>query len=410
MDAIKFLQAIGHTDRAFIRCLTPKKTPIAVLQSRGMTYTAKDGSVEKSVIEGYIDLKSGELHQRYGKNYKLVTDGWGYIVSLNEQGYGIYFVVHHGGVKNSQITHGSALFHESDRASFDDQQQVNDRISGEFGKPTAVVKTRKSLHGYWGSSEIIPIDILPSYQQRWMQYSNCDDVSLSDPAQLMRLPGFDHLSWNPDVGDFERVPCELLQLNDVSYSIEQFDRILPALDLDRCASRSLEAIPSDATDRDMRVLVSYLDGYAENGRDGWHTAKCPSHDGESDNSLHINKETGRFICHGGCNPSAVYNATKAVAVAAGHRFEVKQEDPELTQNLSDALKMKVCKAPTLFGGNIGKLLREAADNFNIPTAILEFIALPVLASRIDSRSKLLKTVGSLILSEGEELCLARSEM
>jgi hypothetical protein len=35
-------------------------------------------------------------------------------------GSGVYFVVGHGGDKNTQITHGSSLFHESDRTSLED--------------------------------------------------------------------------------------------------------------------------------------------------------------------------------------------------------------------------------------------------------------------------------------------------
>ena len=391
-DTQKFLSTIGHTDPVYIRCLTPKLTPIPELNARGMTWTTKDGEIKKSTIEGYISLDNGEFSQKYGDKYESITDGWGHLESLNRQGYGVYFVVHHGGVKNSEITHGSTLFHESDRASFDEQQQVIDRISDEFGKPAAVVKTRKSLHAYWSSSETIPIDALPSYQRRWMQYSNCDDVSLSDPAQLMRLPGFDHLSWNPELGDFDRVPCELIQLNDVRYSLEQFDRILPELDISQWSSRSLEAIPSDATDRDMRSLAPYLDGYKENGRDGWDTAKCPAHNGESSDSLHIDRATGGFICHGGCSSSAVYNATKARAVGAGHRLEV--ERTELEQDLKHSLELKNGKAPMVFGGELGKLLSIAAANFNIPTEILTFCLLPILASQIDSRTELLINPGT----------------
>jgi Protein of unknown function (DUF3987)/Bifunctional DNA primase/polymerase, N-terminal len=69
-------------------------------------------------------------------------------------------------------------------------------------------------------------------------------------------------------------------------------------------------------------------------------------------------------------------------------------DTELSQNLKESLNLKNGKAPNLFGGNMGKQLREAADNFNIPTSILEFIALPVLASRIDSRTKLVINPGT----------------
>jgi hypothetical protein len=388
--SIDFLRAIGHIDRVYVRCLSPKNTPLSELAALGMTYQDKSGQTKKSTVNGYIDLQTGEFYRRYGKDYKPVTDGWGHLLELNQQGYGVYFVVGHGGERNNDITHGSTLFHESDRATLEQQQLEIDRISSEFGKPTAVVKTKKSLHAYW-SSEIIRIENLATYQRRWLQFSKCDDQSLADPAQLMRLPGFDHVAWNGT--DFDRVQCELLQLDDVSYSLEQFDLILPPLDVDRWCKQSVtELTESDADDRDIRTLAEYLPGFDSTGK--WIKAKCPAHGGESSDSLHIDPQTGGFICHAGCSSHAVYNAAKAVAVAAGHRFEVKHEDPELTQNISDALRMKACKAPNLFGGNMGKQLREAADNFNIPTRILEFIALPVLASRIDSRTKLVINPGT----------------
>jgi Protein of unknown function (DUF3987) len=389
--SIEFLKAIGHTDHVYIRCLSPKNTPLSELEARGMTYTDKSGQTKKSTVNGYIDLRTGEFHRRYGNTYKPVIDGWGHLLELNQQGYGVYFVVSHGGERNNDITHGTTLFHESDRATLEHQQLEIDRISSEFGKPAGVVQTKKSLHAYWASSEPISIDNLATYQRRWLQFSDCDDSSLADPAQLMRLPGFNHLTWNGT--DFDRVECQLLQLNDVSYSLEQFDRVLPPLDIDRwCKQSVVKLSESDADDRDMRSISKYLPGFDASGK--WIKAKCPAHDGESSDSLHIDTQTGGFICHAGCSSNAVYNATKAIAVAAGHRFEVEQEDPELAQNINDALKMKACKAPNLFSGNMGKQLRESADNFNIQTRILEFIALPVLASRIDSRTKLVINPGT----------------
>jgi hypothetical protein len=390
-----FFKDIGHTDRVYVRCLCPKNAPTPELQARGMTYTDKNtGEIKKSIISGYIDLGSGEFFQKYGKEYKSISNGWGQLEAWNKQGYGVYYVVHHGGSENSEIIHGTALFHESDRASFDEQQQVIDRISGEFGKPTAVVKTRKSLHAYWSCSEIIPIDTLPTYQRRWMQFSSCDDVSLSDPAQLMRIPGFDHISWNPELGDFERVPCELVQLNDSSYSLEQFDRILPELDLNQWSSRSLEAIPSEATDRDMRSLAPYLDGYKENGRNGWDIAKCPAHNGESSDSLHIDRATGGFICHAGCNPSVVYKAAESKAIGLGHRFEVVSSDPELAKDIADSLVMKFSRAPKLFGGELGNLLGATASNFNISPDLFTFAILPILGSQISPLARLMINPGT----------------
>ena len=390
---IKFLKAIGHTERVYIRCLTPKKdTPMAELTKRGMTYKDKKDNVQKSIICGYIDLQTGEFHRRYGEKYKPITDGWGHLLALNKQGYGVYFVVAHGGDKNNDITHGTALHQESDHTSLEWQQLEIDRLTQGFGKPTAVVKTKKSLHVYYASSEIIPKGERTTYQRRWLQYSKCDDLSLDDDAQLMRLPGFDHVAWNPETKDFDRVTCELLQLNDVSYSLEQFDRILPPLDIDLWCKESLEIVGSDADDRDMRTLAEYLPGFDKTGE--WIKAKCPSHDGESSDSLHINSETGGFICHAGCSSSSVYNATMAVAVGEGHRFEAVSIDAELSQNLKESFNLKNGKAPNLFGGELGGLLSIAAGNFNIPVEILNFCLLPILGSRIDARTKLLISPGT----------------
>ena len=252
-STINFLNSIGHSQKVYIRCLSPKNTPLPELEARGMTYIDKSGKVKKSTVNGYIELQTGEFYRRYGKDYKPVTDGWVHLLELNQQGYGVYYVVGYGGERNSDITHGTALFHESDRATLDHQQLEIDRISLDFGKPTAVVQTKKSLHAYWASAETIPIENLATYQRRWLQYSNCDDSSLSDPAQLMRLPGFDHLAWNGT--DLDRIQCELIQLNDVKYSLTEFEQVLPVLDVDRYCHQSLELIESDASDTDMRVLA-----------------------------------------------------------------------------------------------------------------------------------------------------------
>jgi hypothetical protein len=192
----------------------------------------------------------------------------------------------------------------------------------------------------------------------------------------MRLPGFDHVAWNPETKDFDRVQCELLHLNDVSYSLEQFDRILPTLEIDRWCKRSiLELTKSDADDRDIRTLAQYLPGFDPSGK--WIKAKCPAHDGESSDSLHIDSLTGGFICQAGCSSSSVYNAAKAFAVANGHRFEVVSTalvarfafDTELSQNLKESLNLKNGKAPNLFGGELGNLLSIAAGNFNIEALV-----------------------------------------
>jgi Protein of unknown function (DUF3987) len=381
-----FLNSIGHTDKVYIRCLSPKNTPLPELEARGMTYKDKSDKTKKSTVNGYIDLQTGIFYRRYGKEYKPVIDGWGHLQELNQQGYGIYFVVGHGGERNSEITHGSTLFHESDRASFDDQQLEIDRITQQFGKPTAVVKTKKSLHAYWASSETISIETLPTIQRCWLQFSNCDDSSLADPSQLMRLPGFDHLAWNGT--DFDRVQCELIQLNDVSYSLAEFDRVLPALDVDRYCQLSLELVESNADDRDMRSIAQYLPGFDSSGK--WIKAKCPAHDGESSDSLHIDADTGGFVCHGGCSSSAVYNAAKAVAVANGHRFEVVNDD-DLDRAVVDR-KLDVIgtdfQLSKLFPSSIATPLAEYCQGTAVPQGLMSMALITCLATLVHPKTHL----------------------
>ena len=77
--------------------------------------------------------------------------------------------------------------------------------------------------------------------------------------------------------------------------------------------------------------------------------------------------------------------TKSEATSAG---ELDAKD------LADSLEMKNSKAPMVFGGELGKLLSIAAANFNIPTEVLTFCLLPILASQIDSRTELLINPGT----------------
>ena len=42
--SIDFLKAIGHIDRVYVRCLSPKHTPQPELEARGMPYIDKNSS------------------------------------------------------------------------------------------------------------------------------------------------------------------------------------------------------------------------------------------------------------------------------------------------------------------------------------------------------------------------------
>jgi hypothetical protein len=383
MTLTNFLPSLGHTERVYIRCLLPKGMPLDVAESLGMTFRDKDGKLAPLPISGILDLKAGSFTRTYksGRS-ENIADGWGYLQTLNQQGYGVYFVAHHGtGFKAENITHGATLFHESDRLSIDAQQSTIDRISAEFGEPTAVVKTRKSLHAYWRCTEDIQVELLVTLQRRWLQYSACDDPSLADPNQLMRLPGFDHVSWNAETRELERVQCELIHLSSAAYSLEQFDKILPAFDIDRWVKSSLEICQKENTSTDIRAFSEYLDGFKANGRNGWSTSKCPAHGGNSDDSLHIDQESGGWLCHGGCSSSAVYQAAKSLAITRGYRLPTS-DDSGVESEVRNIMAMGEVARPQLFGNEILDPIRYVADRLNLPHEAYISALLPTAASQL----------------------------
>ncbi len=87
--------------------------------------------------------------------------------------------------------------------------------------------------------------------------------------------------------------------------------------------------PSNPTDNpwDIRNFCHLLDGYRPDERRGWDTCKCPAHNGESDNSLHIEQITGAFKCHAGCNPKEVYRAALDLAKSRGYQLHRHRQSP-----------------------------------------------------------------------------------
>lgn len=79
------------------------------------------------------------------------------------------------------------------------------------------------------------------------------------------------------------------------------------------------AVASDPSTNpwDMRNLADYLEGTHDRG--DYIRCKCPAHQGTSDDSLFIHRDSGAFRCWSGCDNSRILNETKQAAIAAGYR-------------------------------------------------------------------------------------------
>lgn len=81
-----------------------------------------------------------------------------------------------------------------------------------------------------------------------------------------------------------------------------------------------ERVTSDFDGSDIRDLSEVLEGYVENGRPGWDTARCPVHGapGSSTDSLHINRKSGKYHCIAlKCDTREIYAEVMRRAKEAG---------------------------------------------------------------------------------------------
>ena len=90
--------------------------------------------------------------------------------------------------------------------------------------------------------------------------------------------------------------------------------------------------PSNPQDNpwDIRNFAQYLESYSEM-KDGWASARCPNHNGNSHTSFRVNLRTGQFKAWCGCPTKNVYNSGLALAQSYGYqlpRVEKKAEESE----------------------------------------------------------------------------------
>lgn len=311
---------------------------------KGVAWRKDEKTIITISIEGWFypstgvftRLKKSKLSQN-GANAKTAwienktyQDGIAYLNQINARGYGIYFIPNEGGGADSDISRFPALFYECDEISKDEQWQRLKSLETELGRSaSAVVETRNSLHCYF----LLTYDGLlastwKKYQKRLIQKQD-SDPAIHNPARVMRLAGFNHQRWNNETSELEQFPVTLVQQNDNVFTLDEFDRVLPELlpvgQQEKTRREMSDPVARDPNSSlwDIRNFAHYLEGFKADGRHGWDTAKCPAHNGTSDNSLHIEQSNGAFKCHAGCGSREVYHA--ALDLAKSHGYQLPQQ-------------------------------------------------------------------------------------
>jgi hypothetical protein len=350
-QAISQLEILGYQpgDRAYVRCLPPKnlKADSLLAEKLGMRFwhLAKN-KFQKSSYDGFLtwgEHGSAVLTVLKPWGETEHQDGWGFLQQANDQGYGVYYVVNPGGKNSAAITEGRSLFYECDGITKSEQWQRKKALERSLGKQASlVVETKKSLHVYFVLDTPLPPEQWQQSQKRLIQAQQ-SDACIHNPDRLMRLAGFNHwalddektVQWEREGGKPQNAliatPVKIVQQEATVFTFAEFDKGLPVLDQPKQRHDTWVGSSNEVSEAyDIRNFASYLDGFDDAGRSGWSHAKCPHHNGESDDSLHIEQSSGAFKCHGGCNSKDVYHSALDLAQSRGYRLpeKEKRKDPQ----------------------------------------------------------------------------------
>src|SRR5262245_4054624 len=121
----------------------------------------------------------------------------------------VYFVVNQGGQEKKDIKQFTAFFGEWDDVSIEEQYA---RVMSFAIAPHVVIKTRSSLHCYWLAVEETTQAEWESVQRTFIVANN-SDPSICDLPRVMRVPGFDHTTFDFETGQVSRVPVTCLKFD-----------------------------------------------------------------------------------------------------------------------------------------------------------------------------------------------------
>ncbi|PSB63366.1 hypothetical protein DSM107010_36900 [Chroococcidiopsis cubana SAG 39.79] len=249
---------------------------------------------------------------------------WKEIQKNQMQGRCVYFAPN-GSLKQAEIKQCRAIFSECDEGTTE-EQVLKWRKKNLPDPSIELFSGNKSVHTYLTLNQPCTPEQFTELQKDLAEHlSNGADKSLHDTCQLMRLAGAWHISPGKDP-----VRVDFVSTLGYTYDYEELRTIIPR------RQREEKAKPKHKDNgeaNEMLNFVQYLNGFQENGRASWHTAECPlSHKHHSGNhsqdSLHVEAETGAYKCHAGCNSKDVWQAARSIAISKGHKAKEKNMEEE----------------------------------------------------------------------------------
>lgn len=291
------------TEPLFIRGFSPKGLPDAMKTPvYGKQINRKQLSEDKALQN---ELKALNQHQ------------------------GIYFPPNSGGFKESEIIRCNAVFCEIDDQPMADQHDAYNYCPLP---PSLQVETKKSVHAYWLLGETTKREDWYNIQCGLIDHFK-SDAGIKNPNRVMRLPFFNHLSWD---GAFQFKRVEIHTFNpDTRFSVEDLKEAFPYTPPPEAeviarnpfvAENTMEGVAQE-----LRFRISQHATYKVEPDKVHGTAMGICHGAISGTTgLMVNLRTGAVFCHAGCkywDIAAVFGLEKPVSTGDFKHRIVRRGQP-----------------------------------------------------------------------------------
>jgi putative DNA primase/helicase len=119
---------------------------------------------------------------------------------------GLFFVVNSGGDSDAEIHRFNAFFCEADEGTIAEQHRI---LDSSLVATSMRVETLKSVHAYWLINGDCDAHAWRDIQTRLIHHFNAD-ARIKNPSRLMRLPFFNHVSFDEQSQAYSYKPHGLL--------------------------------------------------------------------------------------------------------------------------------------------------------------------------------------------------------
>jgi len=246
------------------------------------------------------DQRKRSITRRTLASNKLLQDN----LRADNERMGLYFVVNGGGTEKKDINRVNAIFCEIDEIPMKDQHILYDNCEL---RPSIRVETQKSVHAYWLPEEKMPVEQWVNLQQGLIKRFQADP-KIKNENRVMRLPFFNHLSWQDDyipkrvnLHTFEPRRFSLADLK------RSFPFTAPKTEKPKYIDRGNENDNWESIKQELRFRISQHTSYRVESNRTWATCKGVCHDGKNNTAITINLRTGAVSCKAGCSYERILN-------------------------------------------------------------------------------------------------------